>query len=430
MNKGKAIFRVMLGCVVCLLLAATATAPRMLQVDDLDPYIRVDRLGEKVLVIWCEGANYEAVTAIATTKGIVMIDAGLNPPLTAKYRKIIEQEFGRHDFKYVINTHSHQDHIFGDSVFPEAIVVGHENARRELIQHLRDGSIRNNYRAIPQTYSDRLKSVPAHSDAAKNMMIWIYKASEVLANMDQREFVLPLPAIMFNDRLTLDMGDVTFKLFHFGKAHSESDIWVYVPEERLLFTGDMLDASGALPFADCGEANMDRVHAALSEMLAPETGVSRVIIGHRPLNMSLDGLRILEQNVLKIRAAYRAGLRFYDYARIDRILATCGLPGLLAEFEALRTTQQGKFFFVEPEFNRLGYALLGRGKTAEAVVVLKMNAELFPESANVYDSLAEAYLAAGDRELALANYEKSLQLNPQNTNAAEQVKKLKEKRGV
>jgi cytochrome c-type biogenesis protein CcmH/NrfG len=50
----------------------------------------------------------------------------------------------------------------------------------------------------------------------------------------------------------------------------------------------------------------------------------------------------------------------------------------------------------------------------------------YPQSGNVYDSLGEAHMRAGQKELAIQNYEKSLQLDPKNQNAVEMLKKLKE----
>jgi len=61
---------------------------------------------------------------------------------------------------------------------------------------------------------------------------------------------------------------------------------------------------------------------------------------------------------------------------------------------------------------------------ADAVRIFSVNAEEYPQSYNVYDSLAEAFMVAGKREDALKNYRKSLQMNPDNTNAAERVRKL------
>jgi CubicO group peptidase (beta-lactamase class C family) len=81
----------------------------------------------------------------------------------------------------------------------------------------------------------------------------------------------------------------------------------------------------------------------------------------------------------------------------------------------------------EAQVNDLGYRLLGRRRVAEAVEVFKMNVEDFPGSSNAYDSLAEAYAANGDKGLAVINYRRSLELNPGNANAAEMLRRLKDK---
>lgn len=76
--------------------------------------------------------------------------------------------------------------------------------------------------------------------------------------------------------------------------------------------------------------------------------------------------------------------------------------------------------------NNAGYNLLSDGDLETAINFFRLNVELFKDDANGYDSLAEAYLNAGHKELAIQNYEKSLALNPQNANASEQIKKLRE----
>ncbi len=71
------------------------------------------------------------------------------------------------------------------------------------------------------------------------------------------------------------------------------------------------------------------------------------------------------------------------------------------------------------ELNQLGYFLLNTKKmTAEAIAIFKLNVAEFPKYANGYDSLGEAYLAAGDKAQAILNYRKSLELDPSNANAA------------
>jgi predicted Zn-dependent protease len=78
----------------------------------------------------------------------------------------------------------------------------------------------------------------------------------------------------------------------------------------------------------------------------------------------------------------------------------------------------------EDRLNNLGYQLMREKKLAEATAILKLNVEFYPKAWNTYDSLAEAYAANGDKDLAVANYQKSLELNPSNANAVEMLKKL------
>jgi CubicO group peptidase (beta-lactamase class C family) len=78
----------------------------------------------------------------------------------------------------------------------------------------------------------------------------------------------------------------------------------------------------------------------------------------------------------------------------------------------------------ETDLNDWAYRMLnGGGKPKEALEIFKLNVLLYPESANVYDSVAEAYAANGERELAIKNYKRSLELDPKNTQAIEQLKK-------
>jgi hypothetical protein len=80
----------------------------------------------------------------------------------------------------------------------------------------------------------------------------------------------------------------------------------------------------------------------------------------------------------------------------------------------------------EHQINAHGYKLMWTDKIAEAITVFKLNVAAFPDSWNVYDSLAEAYMENGDRELAIYYYMESLRRNPDNDHGAEMLRKLKE----
>ena len=65
------------------------------------------------------------------------------------------------------------------------------------------------------------------------------------------------------------------------------------------------------------------------------------------------------------------------------------------------------------------------GKAQDAIEILKVNVHAYPESWNAYDSLGEAYAVAGQKDLAIQNYQKSLELNAKNDNARQALAKLK-----
>jgi len=105
------------------------------------------------------------------------------------------------------------------------------------------------------------------------------------------------------------------------------------------------------------------------------------------------------------------------------IIAEKGIEAALVQYRVLK--QSGDYYVTEIQLNDLGYRLLNAKKVKEAIEIFKLNVEAYPQSANVYDSLGEAYMIDGDKELAIKNYQKVLELNPQNANAVEMLKKLR-----
>jgi tetratricopeptide (TPR) repeat protein len=83
-----------------------------------------------------------------------------------------------------------------------------------------------------------------------------------------------------------------------------------------------------------------------------------------------------------------------------------------------------RFDFSEREINTLGYMLMRENKLDEAIEIFKLNISEHPKAWNVYDSLGEAYMNKGEKNLAIQNYQKSLELNPNNENGKNMLKKL------
>jgi len=101
------------------------------------------------------------------------------------------------------------------------------------------------------------------------------------------------------------------------------------------------------------------------------------------------------------------------------------IQSTIQQYETLKKEHPEEYNFAETELNNLGYFLLeNKKKTKDAIEIFKLNLKSYPEYANGYDSLAEAYMISGNKNLAIKNYAKSLELDPNNTNAIEKLNQL------
>ncbi|MCP5106416.1 MAG: tetratricopeptide repeat protein [bacterium] len=108
---------------------------------------------------------------------------------------------------------------------------------------------------------------------------------------------------------------------------------------------------------------------------------------------------------------------------LEQTLAAKGIKALVSQCRALWKSRKGGL--KEEDLNRWGYELFGEKRYKEAIAVFALNVEFYPGSWNTYDSLGEAYLAAGNKKLAIKNYKKSLELNPGNRGAKAVLESLK-----
>ncbi len=94
------------------------------------------------------------------------------------------------------------------------------------------------------------------------------------------------------------------------------------------------------------------------------------------------------------------------------IIRSQGLANGLAKFKEMKISELYKMN--EGDMNSVGYDFLQAKQVAEAIEIFKLNVEAFPYSGNCYDSLGEAYLKHGEKQLAIENYKKSIELDPGN----------------
>ncbi|MDO6597341.1 serine hydrolase [Oceanihabitans sp. 2_MG-2023] len=99
-----------------------------------------------------------------------------------------------------------------------------------------------------------------------------------------------------------------------------------------------------------------------------------------------------------------------------------GMDTALKQYNIIKSSED--YDLNEKDMNSIGYRLLQAEKVDDAITIFKLNVDAFPNSFNVYDSYAEALMTKGNKEQAIVNYKKSVELNPNNQNGITQLKKL------
>jgi len=141
----------------------------------------------------------------------------------------------------------------------------------------------------------------------------------------------------------------------------------------------------------------------------------------------LDAEQLRRDHQQNLIFVWRRVLEMQSAATVlEETISESGIEAALKKYQEMSSNQEEKYYFDEAEFNRSGYRLLLGNKASEAIEIFKLNVKMYPDSWNVYDSLGEAYLNAGETELAIKNYQKSLEINPQNTNAITMLERIKE----
>ncbi|MEV5979591.1 MBL fold metallo-hydrolase [Streptomyces sp. NPDC052114] len=190
----------------------------------------------------------------------------------------------------IVLTHHHGDHHFGASTFAPQTVLAHENTRRTIL-------------------SDDL-DLPA---------IW--------PQTDWGNIQLTAPDVTFTDSLTLHMGQRRIELMHFGPAHTTGDLVAWLPDEGVLFAGD-LTFSASTPFVFMG--SVEGSLRALQQLRALAPAV--VVSGHGPLT----GPEVIDQNA--------------DYLQWVQHLAAEGIAAGHDPLEAAQRADLGPYAtLAEPE---------------------------------------------------------------------------------
>ena len=213
--------------------------------------------------------------------GTVLIDTVATRRRALRLAEQVERLSGG-PVQTIVNTHHHGDHTFGNCVFgPSVTVVAHESATAEIL----DAGLELT-RQWPAVEWGEIEVVP--------------------------------PTVTFADRLTLHIDDRRVELLHVGPAHTTNDVVAWLPDERVLFTGDVV-MSGCAPFVLTGSISGSLSALRRLRELNPLTVVS----GHGPVS----GPDVIDTNERYLREILR--------------IADAGLSAGMTALDAARTAELG-----------------------------------------------------------------------------------------
>lgn len=390
-----------------------------------EPSLNFEQLNDHIYRLTYSSALNGNLVVSVGEDGLLLVDAG-TPEIGESVRNVLKKFDGK-EVKVLINTHFHRDHTGGNLAFGRVSkIIGHKNIRTRL------------------TSGDNLlNEIPEEA----------------------------LPVQEIEKETLIKFNGEEIRLIPMIGGHSDSDMLVYFTKSGIVCVGDMI-FSDRFPFVDLNAGgNVEKYLLHLQKFLTMFPAGSRFIVGHgrdyqlddvqkyhSELNKSVQIIetqmnagkslqQINEENPIKdwnswaggfitttawITAIYnsRKGLPELKTSIIEVLFKTVKtepIEKVIQQYHDLKARKSTVYDFSEPKLNLLGYYLLNKNRITDAIAIFKMNVEAFPEAWNVYDSLGEAYALANETELAIQNYRKSLEINPQNTNAVQALQKLERK---
>lgn len=404
-------------CLVSFLLSLAPTQGQGQETVEFD----VVHLSDHAVIVRQAGPQPTNLIALNAGVGIVVIDTGVSTAVAEAARRRIEEIFGRADFAYLINTHEHGDHTYGNQAFADVTIVGHREvpARMEANETQRHRTHQQVMAGLAALGERMAGMDPASEEAARLQGTVAYY--QLLATGLGEAFRLTPPTVTFSQDTTLDLGDSALELVWFGKAHSDSDILIFWPEEGLLATGDLF-APGYDPYLDSERVSfLPRWTEMLNWALDQERGVKTVVPAHGDTLSISELVRVrdyvkTQQDLLEGKSS--AFLDFRETFEGE------GLEAALRRMDELRA-QPDAFFFFHAEFDSFVYGLMLEEALDQAIPLFEKLAVLFPEVPNAFDSLGEAYLRAEREEEASTAFDTCLQLDPEHQNAQRRLAQIK-----
>jgi glyoxylase-like metal-dependent hydrolase (beta-lactamase superfamily II) len=186
------------------------------------------------------------VGAVVGEDAVFAVDARATPAFAREWLDEL-RELTEKPVRYLVLTHYHAVRVLGASAFNAEWVIAHEGTRR-WIRERGEADFESETRRFPRLFRD-VESIPG----------------------------LTYPNVSFADMLRIDLGGREVQLLHLGRGHTQGDVAVWLPDEKILFAGDLVEARAAPYMGDAfveewSTATLDRVEALGAERIVPGRG--------------------------------------------------------------------------------------------------------------------------------------------------------------
>jgi cyclase len=264
-------------------------------------HFTIQKLADGVYAAIAKPGGYAICNAGIIDLGDVTLifDPFMTPEAAQDLKKAAEQ-FTNHKIKYVVNSHFHNDHIGGDQVFDGASVISTERTR-ELIEKYQPEEIADDKKEAPgqlEKIKNRNTSNMTPHELEENIM-WKGYFEALVTSSDSLKVILP--DITFKDKLVINGTKRTIQLLCYGTAHTESDLFLYFPDKKIAFLGDLLFVQNQ-PWL--GDGNPDKWKTYLDSVAQLDLKI--LIPGHGPVGTisDIDSMKSYFQNVDDAAAVY------------------------------------------------------------------------------------------------------------------------------
>jgi glyoxylase-like metal-dependent hydrolase (beta-lactamase superfamily II) len=181
---------------------------------------------------------------VVNDQDVLLVDTGTTPANTRNFVADVKMLTDK-PIRYVVNTHFHFDHTDGNSIFgPDVQIIGHEYLKTAINPGVlnREPYKTSQGDAAPARIEDLKKQIAAEGNAARKADLnkQLAEAENILAQL--REIKPTPPTVTYKDKYVIKSGNREIDLLFLGKGHTEGDTVVYLPAEKIVATGDLMES--------------------------------------------------------------------------------------------------------------------------------------------------------------------------------------------